>query len=311
MKQSSFNLSTKINLEPNMRSTSILIRKSLGLWFVLFIAFFTAQANAQQNLVYGNSAGTRGIDVIDADTGAIIRTCAHGKGNGRGVVVIGDIGYYTVASAGTVWKLNVETCEDLGVAFETARNGIATIAYDGTNFWLNQYDSVAPTNGAFEYDFDGNLLRSITLSLCTSHCDGMEYFDGKLISNRGDAAAPIYDIYDLDGNILTEGFINDPQGGSTTGIAYDGVNFWVSDIFANRLRVYDGQTGAFIEFIDITGGATVIEDLSVDYEQRPDIGEPGDMVPVPMFSKWGTTALLFIMIILGGITLRRRISTKG
>lgn len=293
-----------------MKSSSVLIRKSLGLCFVVFVAFFTVQAHAQQDFVYGNSAGTRGIDVIDANTGAIIRTCVHNKGNGRGIVVIGNIGYYTTADAGTVWKLDINTCEDLGVAFETGRGGIATIAYTGNSFWINQYDSIPPTNGAFEFDLDGNLLKSITLEKCTSFCDGMEYFEGKLISNRGDAAAPIYDIYDLDGNLLVEAFINDPQGGSTTGIAYDGVNFWVSDIFLNRLRLYNGQTGEFIESIDITGGETLIEDLSVDYEQRPDTGG-GPPVPVPMLSEWGPTTLIFIVILLGGISLRRRIATRG
>ncbi len=264
---------------------------------------FASHANAQQSLIYANSAGTRGIDVIDAASGAIIRTCVHNKGNGRGIVVVGNDGYLTVSGSGTVWKLNINTCADLGVAFDTGLPGIATIAYDGTNFWVNEYNS--PGNGAFLYSPTGTLLKSITLSKCVNNCDGVEYFEGKLISNRGDAALPIYDIYDLDGVLLTEGFINDPQGGSTTGIAYDGVNFWVSDIFLNRLRIYDGVTGNFIEFVDITGGNTLIEDLSVDYDQRPDTGgEPP--VPVPTLDQWGMILLTLGMAALGYAVIRRR-----
>ncbi len=264
---------------------------------------FASHANAQQSLIYANSAGTRGIDVIDAASGAIIRTCVHNKGNGRGIVVVGNDGYLTVSGSGTVWKLNINTCADLGVAFDTGLPGIATIAYDGTNFWVNEYNS--PGNGAFLYSPTGTLLKSITLSKCVNNCDGVEYFEGKLISNRGDAALPIYDIYDLDGVLLTEGFINDPQGGSTTGIAYDGVNFWVSDIFLNRLRIYNGVTGDFIEFVDITGGNTLIEDLSVDYDQRPDTGgEPP--VPVPTLDQWGMILLTLGMAALGYAVIRRR-----
>jgi len=264
---------------------------------------FASHANAQQSLIYANSAGTRGIDVIDAASGAIIRTCVHNKGNGRGIVVVGNDGYLTVSGSGTVWKLNINTCADLGVAFDTGLPGIATIAYDGTNFWVNEYNS--PGNGAFLYSPTGTLLKSITLSKCVNNCDGVEYFEGKLISNRGDAALPIYDIYDLDGVLLTEGFINDPQGGRTTGIAYDGVNFWVSDIFLNRLRIYNGVTGDFIEFVDITGGNTLIEDLSVDYDQRPDTGgEPP--VPVPTLDQWGMILLTLGMAALGYAVIRRR-----
>lgn len=266
---------------------------------------FTSHASAQQSLIYANSAGSRGIDVIDADTGAIIRTCVHNRGNGRGIVVVGNIGYLTVSSAGTVWKLDVDTCTDLGIAFETGLPGIATIAYDGTNFWVNEYNS--PGNGAFLYSPTGTLLKSITLSKCINNCDGMEYFEGKLISNRGDAVLPIYDVYDLDGVLLTEGFINDPQGGRTTGIAYDGANFWVSDIFLNKLRIYDGVTGDFIEFVDITGGSTTIEDLSVDYAQRPDTGGPDEPpVPVPTLSEWSIILLTLAMAAFGYAILRRR-----
>jgi hypothetical protein len=276
----------------------------------LLTTLCASYASAQTTL-YANSAGTRGIDVINGDTGAIIRTCAHNKGNGRGVVVIGTTAYYTVASAGTVWKLDIETCEDLGVAFETATSGIATIAYDGTNFWINQYDSNPPGNAAYQYSPSGELLKTIVLSKCTTYCDGVEYFNSKLISNRGDAAAPIYDVYDLDGNLLTEGFINDGQGGNTTGIAYDGTNFWVSDIFNNRLRIYNGQTGAFIQFVDITGGSTTIEDLSVDYADRPDTGGPPrpaiPTIAVPTLGEWGMILLVLSLFAFGWLAQKRRV----
>ena len=285
------------------------LSSSLIVSLLSVMGLFAVNANAQQTYVYGHDAcsGACDIHVIDADTGAIVRQCTQSNGNGRGIVIVGDEAYYTVADSGNVWKMNINTCEDLGVAFTTQTSGIATIAYTGSTFWINQYDSNAPGNEAYEYDMSGNLLRTVTLDNCASYCDGMEYFEEKLISNRGDAVAPIYDVYDLSGNLLTEGFINDPQGGSTTGIAYDGQNFWVSDIFQNRLRVYDGTTGDFIRFVVITGDSTLIEDLSVDYAQRPDTGGGGEeTTPVPTLNQWAIIAFVLLLSVFGSLGLRRK-----
>ncbi|MCU0916329.1 MAG: hypothetical protein MUC88_17465 [Planctomycetes bacterium] len=57
---------------------------------------------------------------------------------------------------------------------------------------------------------------------------------GKLIANRADALGGIYDIYDLDGNVLRPAFIT-TDNDVGTGIAYDGTDSFVSDIFSSTL----------------------------------------------------------------------------
>lgn len=237
-----------------------------------FVATFAlwglAGATAQALNLYGNSAGSNTIHVIDPTTGVEIRHCSPGKGNGRGIVVVGSVGYFSVASSNNIYKLDINTCADLGVAFSVAgASGLSTIAYDGTNFWIGDYSG---TNKAYYYSPTGTLIKTITLSMCTSSCDGLEFFNGKLISNRGDAAFPIYDTYDTNGTLLTQHFINPPPPASFsagTGIAFDGTNLYVSDIFTAKVQVFDGTTGAFIKTVTLTGDSFLIEDLSFDYQQ--------------------------------------------
>jgi hypothetical protein len=70
------------------------------------------------------------------------------------------------------------------------------------------------------------------------------------------------------GALVTSNFINTS---GATGIAFDGTDFFVSNIFNSSLSEYD-STGAFVKTINITGApsipggdGTLIEDLSVDY----------------------------------------------
>jgi len=149
---------------------------------------------------------------------------------------------------------------------------MSTLAWDGSHYWTTDY---AGSNKGFELDAAGNVIKTISFGLASSYMDGMEYFNGKLIVNRGDANGT-YDIYDLNGNLLTANFINSAghaSRGQSTGIAYDGVNFLVSDVFDNKLSEYDGTTGAWIKDIPLIGASQssagrLIEDLSVDYSTR-------------------------------------------
>src|ERR1700682_5560199 len=80
-------------------------------------------------------------------------------------------------------------------------------SYDGTNFWVADYSG---TKNAYLVSPSGTLMRTIVLANCTSFCDGLEFFNGKLISNRGDTVNPAtYDIYDLNGTVITTAFIVD------------------------------------------------------------------------------------------------------
>ena len=220
-------------------------------------------------IIYANSAGLPHIDVIDGATMTVTSefTLNGGSGNGRGVVVVGNTLYFTLANSGTVFTHNLLTNAE-GVAFTVAgASGLSTIAWDGTDFWIGDYSG---TNQAYHYTPTGTLLSTIHLGNCTDFCDGLEFFlqngQGRLISNRGDSVGGPYDIYDTSGNLVQSAFINDSTFGST-GIAFDGTNFWVSERTAGKLAEYDGTTGAFISARTITGNTLGlnVEDLSVDY----------------------------------------------
>jgi DNA-binding beta-propeller fold protein YncE len=241
---------------------------------------------AQAITVYGNNAGS-GTDIIDvfnvdvaAGTATQIQQYSAIQGNGRGVVVVGDTVYATVVNDSHIYKIDRVTGTLMG-SINTGQASMSTIAFDGTNFWTTDYSG---TNRGFYIDATtGATLKTVTFGNAVHFMDGMEYFNGKLIVNREDGCCGspiIYDVYDLNGNVLQSNFITAQNGCCGTGIAYDGTNFLVSDIFSNRLGVYDGATGAFIKFINFNTTGHLIEDLSVDYAQRADTGG-GNAVPEP------------------------------
>lgn len=222
------------------------------------------------NFLYGNTAGTPVIYKIDKTTGNVVHAYTNlSGGNGRGVVVVGDTMYYTAANSGSIYSYTLSTGTNNGVAFNVAgASGLSTIAYDGTDFWIGDYSG---TNNVYHYSTTGTLLGTVKLANCTAFCDGLEYFQqggtGYLLSNRGDTDGP-YDVYSLTGTLITPGFLN--ASGSTTGVAYDGTDFFTSNIFNHSLSEWDGTTGAFIKTISLineTPGAAEIEDLSADYSQ--------------------------------------------
>jgi hypothetical protein len=240
-----------------------------------------ASAAMADSFVYGNNAsfGTPYVYKIDKATGAIVSTYSNLSGeNGRGVVVVGNTMYYTAVSSGSVYSYNLSTSTDNGVLFTVADStSLSTIAFDGTNFWIGDY---AGTNRAFLYTPTGTLLKTITLSDCSGDCDGLEYLaanGGELISNRGDAEGP-YDLYDTNGNLLTASFINpsDHGCGASTGIAFDGTDFFVSCNFSS-LAEFDAS-GNYISTLSVTGGSPLMEDLSADYKQ---VLPPPSNVPEP------------------------------
>jgi len=112
------------------------------------------------------------------------------------------------------------------------------------------------------------------LSQCTGYCDGLEYFvrggNGFLISNNADTGSH-YSIYDLNGNLITANFIN--AAGSSTGIAFDGTNFYTDNVYGSSADIYNGTTGAFISRLAFSG-KTLGEDLSFDYKAVLQTPEP-------------------------------------
>ena len=232
--------------------------------------------SAQATLIWGNNAGG-GPDLIEAydtTTGALVKSFTGVSGNGRGIVVVGNTIYYTVVGDGNIYEMDATTGASLGF-FASGQSSLSTISYDGTNFWLSDYSG--SSNNAYEITPTGTLLKTVSLSSATAYMDGLEYFNGKLIANRDDGGN-IYDVYDLNGNLLTSAFITDLSGDTyVTGIAFDGTNFYVSNATQHAIRKYDGSTGAYLSTLNLSGyGGIGIEDLSYDFAARSDTcGGPG------------------------------------
>jgi hypothetical protein len=261
------------------------------------------EAQAQDPVIWGNNAQSpvpATIEQFDQSTGLLNLTHRGVNGNGRGIVVVGDIVYYTMVSDPVIHMMSASTGADLG-GITTTVSSMSTIAWDGSGFWTSDYSG---TNRAFKIALDGTLEKTINLSLASNYMDGMEWFENKLIANRCDACGGLYDIYDLDGNVLTAGFID--TGHSSTGIAYDGTNFFVSYIYENTIGVFD-DTGTWVRDMVLAGGVNstegyssrYLEDLSVDYAGRSDV------VPEP------TSVLLIATGLLGIAWVRRRKERMG
>jgi hypothetical protein len=223
--------------------------------------------------IWGNSAsfGPPILQEWDLNGNLLDTITAPLGNNGRGVVQVGDVLYYTSANTNGVYAYNFVTNTNLGTAFTVAgASGLATMAYDGSNFWIGDYSG---TNNVYKYSITGTLLATVPLSNCTGHCDGLEYANGTLVSNRGDAVGP-YDVYSLNGTLLTSAFITGHLTNSTTGIAFDGTDYYVSNIFNGTISVFDPSGNWLRNFTLQTGGfPTLVEDLSVNYSQV--LGVPG------------------------------------
>lgn len=257
--------------------------KSLPVFFAWIVLSFFLQysvANATPvNTIWGNSAGDQ-LDQFNLTTGALLQAynpqsaLGLNSWNGRGVVQVNNTLYVTSANDNHVYMMNATTGAGEGIAFSVAgASALSTISYDGKNFWISDYSG---SNHAYLYSPTGTLLKTVSMSNATGYMDGLAYFNGKLISNRYDGCCTnptYYDIYDLNGNVLTNSFI--VANSDSTGIAYDGTNFWASNVYNSSLSEYNGTTGAFMQTLALQGGRYLIEGLSVNYAQvLPPTGVP-------------------------------------
>jgi hypothetical protein len=247
------------------------------------------------DVLYGNNAGY-GPDIVDkfdinigAGTATLLQTYNVSSGNGRAIVVLNNVMYTTQVSDSTIYETNVTTGLSMGTISTPVET--STLAWDGTEFWAAQY--VGGTAGdAYRIDTSGNVTSTINLGGFDDK-DGLEFFNGKLIGNEGDAQDP-YDVYSTSGTLLTSHFITPSV--QDTGIAFDGTDFITSNIFDNSISVWDGSTGAFIKTIDLPGTGYLIEDLSVNYNTTTNRTAPDG----------GSTLLLLGIATLSGALLRRR-----
>jgi hypothetical protein len=264
----------------------MLRRTSIHMIAVVLYLGLAATALQAGSILYANNAssGTPYIFAINPTTGMVMQTYTNLSGdNGRGVVVVGNIIYYTTAYNNHVYKESVGGA-NLGVAFSVpGATGLSTMAYDGTNFYIGDYSG---TNHVYKYSPSGQLLQTISLSHCQGHCDGLEYFrmhgQGFLISNEfdGGLGGPMnYDLYDLGGNFIKTLFTATGYGGHT-GIAFDGTDFFTANIQDNSFSEWD-VNGTFLKTISLTGYGSDfpnMEDLSFDYSQVLSTPEPGTLV---------------------------------
>lgn len=252
-------------------------------------------------LVWSNNAGTPLVQSFDTVTGVRVDNFNGGGGNGRGIVVVGDVFYTTEASASTIRKFDRNTGTLLSSCNILGAGGISTIGYDGDAFWTSDYSG---SNKAYRIDTNCNVLKTVTLARSQGFYDGLEFFNGKLIANRFDGGfrgGNQYSVYDTDGNLLQADFIDTTGHGNGTGIAFNGTDFYISDIFNNRLTIWDGATGAFKGALNLIGSANVIEDLSFDYQARVDTCRINCDVPEPT-----SLSLLGLGVVLAGLQSRRR-----
>jgi len=234
------------------------------------VAALSFTGMSQASVLYTNNAGTPLVQSFNTSDGSMINSFTGSGYNGRGVVTVGDIVYTSSASSGFIGEYNRTTGANLGGFTIAGANGISTISYDGDNFWTSDYTG---TNRAFYVDTSGTVLKTVTLSESRGKYDGLEYFDNKLIANNFDGGfrgVNQYSIYDTDGNLLQKDFIDTTGHGNGTGIAYDGTNFYISDIFNDRATIWSGVDGSYLGALTLTGSRNVIEDLSFDFEQRID-----------------------------------------
>jgi hypothetical protein len=223
---------------------------------------------------------TTGAQLMHIDPAAALGVSAW---NGRGVVQVNNTLYVTNADSNDVYKINATTGAGEGVAFSVAgTNSLSTISFDGTNFWVADYSG---SNHAYLYSPTGTLLRTISLSNATNHMDGFLFFNngsgGQLISNRADGCCTnptFYDTYDLNGNAKITPFIT--ANSTSTGIAFDGSNFWASNVYGSSLSEYNGTTGALMSTLTLQntlGGNFLVEGVSVNYTAVLRAPEPGTL----------------------------------
>jgi hypothetical protein len=278
--------------EPVDALLTVLERCSLKRLLILTCLLAAASSSAfADSFIYGNNAtgGAPYVFQIDLTTGGNVTNTYSGLSgnNGRGVVIVGTTMYYTAASSNAVYSYNLATNTNNGVAFTVSgAYALSTIAYDGTNFWIGDYSG---TNHAYLYTPTGTLLKTVSLTDCHGFCDGLEYFvmnnTGYLLSNEADGSVDNYDLYDTNGNLIQANYINAAAHTTgTTGIAFDGTDFYTSNIFAGTLNEWT-EAGAFVKTITLSGNGNnglLIEDLSFDYSQvlPPSVPEPSTFVLV-------------------------------
>jgi uncharacterized protein (TIGR03437 family) len=268
---------------------------SLAVIFAVVSAGASVAGAATTVWAFNASFGNPHIQAYNLDTGNAVadfvaphKDAQRGRANGRGIAVVGTTIYYTLADTPNVYKTDAVTQADLGIAFTTPiAPGINSLAWDGASFWMvasqpsNQ--NLPADDKVYQYSLSGQLQQTLVLPRPPNTSlarDGMEVTPFGIVANEGSVP---YDVYDFSGNMTKAAFITAPF--RTTGIAFDGVDYIVSDVINQRLAIFDG-TGLFLRFVPLTGSSIPygIVDLAV-VPSQPVQGAAG-----PQFSSAGVVA---------------------
>ena len=200
------------------------------------------------------------IQKLNGDTGAVVDsfTVPNGMFSAASVAIVGSKGYYTELGNTNVYKFDLATHADEGIAFTITQptagytNGVTTDSSgnlwfaDGQDGALQEYTTAGVFLGAHAFPTAADSFR-----------DGSVVFGNKVVTNRGDQEGP-YDLYSLDGSmngaltLVTAGFIG--AGSGSNGIAFNGTNFYTSDEQAHKVSKWD-INGNFVSIANLDPGS--------------------------------------------------------
>ncbi len=253
--------------------------------FALILASAAALQAGTTVWAMNASLGNPHIQAYDLADGHLIvdfpapnNDALRGRANGRGIAVVGDTIYYSLADSPNVYKTDA-THRDLG-SFKTQLSpGINSLSWDGTSLWMV---ASSPTNEGvpaddklYQYSPSGQPLQILALAGTPNSNlarDGFEVLpDGRFIANHGGMP---YDIYNSNGTMQKPLFITGTF--RPMGIAFDGTNYIVSapsftDTGGGRLAIYDANGGSNPRFVDLPAALIPygIVDLAVDRAAVP------------------------------------------
>jgi hypothetical protein len=197
--------------------------------------------------------------------------------DGASIAVIGNIGYYTLLFDANVHKVDMTTHAYLGVAFNTGNadlmNGITVD--ENQHLWFAHGNADALQ----EFDTAGNLLGTFTFpNAATAYRDGSTVNSGILVANRGDQIGP-YDKYKINGNgtltYLAQPFIT--AFGGNNGIAFNGVNYYVSNEQTHIVSKYD-INGNFVSQANLPANSRYENWTFASQDIVPQVPEPAAII---------------------------------
>lgn len=204
------------------------------------------------------------VQKLNGDTGLVVDSfpIPFGAGSAASIAVVGNTGYYTLLGDANVYTVDMTTHAYLGIAFNTGdscdMNGITVDS--AQHLWFAHGSSCALQ----EFDTAGTLLSTHAFpDPAFAYRDGSVVYGGFVVANRGDQQGP-YDKYTIPaGNAPLvyvppspgTPFLDDPtQDFGNNGVAFNGVNFYVSNEQLHYVAKYD-VNGVYISQAPLDPGS--------------------------------------------------------